>query len=504
MLARIGQNFAAQILSLVLSIVDRLVVAGLMVRSWGADGFADWAVLFATAGLITMLECGHNIYVGNSLQKAHAEGNTRTFHRTFAVALWCGGAIFVVLTIIGAAFIFVADLTSETSLKSMSPDSGLLVIALVGMCLVSRAARAAIAQTYRGRSIYAIGTLVGLVLSFITMVVTIVALLAGAGAVVVGAIFLVCELVFGWGLMVFDLKRRFPDLSFMPTRPSGGEVLNIFNHLKWFAFHIITPQAWLHAPVLLLGMTGVAGAQIASFVLLRTLTGMSRQMSTLLSLASGVELTSSYHRDGSGSITEKLVALGLFISVASALVAALLLVFGESFLALWTGERELFDAVLLGWLLFALMLFVFAVPIKTMLSLANEAKIVALANVIQLAVGLPAFVLLAAVFGVSGGSAGLALGEFAGGIVALSLLASPVLPLQYVRYFCTVAMASLLAFGWCYLVGKFTFEIVEPSNLMRFTLSVVLVCLVGMLPCLWLAAPLGLRRRLRAVQVWQG
>lgn len=496
MLDRIGQNFLAQLLSTALSVADRLVVVGLLVRSWGADIFADWAVLFATAGLVSMFEFGHNIYVGNALQKANAANDATGFQRVLSVAMWCGFALFAALVTCGGAIVFLGGTVDRLGLKALSPTSAYVVLALLGLCLISRAARGAFSQTYRGRGIYAVGTLVNLVPTAATMVGLVIAVLLGASPVAVAATYFLSEIVFGWGLMAFDLKQRFPELDFWPRLPLRGELITIVQHLKWFSLHVITPQAWLHAPVLLLNTVGTSGAQLATFVLLRTLTGLSRQLSTMLSLSGSVELVDSYHRDGSRQVTERLAALGMFMSVSSAAIAAMLLAFGDVFLTAWTGRNDLFDPALLGWLLAALMLFVPTIPIKSLLSLANAPKPVALANIAQLAIGLPALALLAPVFGASGGAAGLALGEFAGGFVVLPLLASQALPLDYPRYLTKVGSASLATFAWCTLITWAATTMIHPVTALGLITSVSAVTLLGALPALWLASPPGLRRRL--------
>jgi hypothetical protein len=43
MLKRAGQNVISQLASVLVSILDRVLVIGLLLRYWGSDRFSDWS-----------------------------------------------------------------------------------------------------------------------------------------------------------------------------------------------------------------------------------------------------------------------------------------------------------------------------------------------------------------------------------------------------------------------------------------------------------------------------
>src|SRR5258707_11644512 len=97
MLARLARNTAAQLLSLLVSFVERFVVVGILLRGWGPQIYSEWAVLVSAASMLSLGELGLNIYYGNVLQKAWATADTERFQRTVAIALTCSIGVSIAL-----------------------------------------------------------------------------------------------------------------------------------------------------------------------------------------------------------------------------------------------------------------------------------------------------------------------------------------------------------------------------------------------------------------------
>ena len=70
MLGKTLQNFASQLLSMLISIGDRFLLTAILLRMWPTDLFADWTTLMAWSGLLSLADLGFVIFVGNRLQKA--------------------------------------------------------------------------------------------------------------------------------------------------------------------------------------------------------------------------------------------------------------------------------------------------------------------------------------------------------------------------------------------------------------------------------------------------
>ena len=80
-LRRATSNIAAQVVSLAAALIDRIVLVGLLLREWGADTFADYAIVQSWAALLLTVELGAQIYFQNEEQSAFVAGDKTRFRR---------------------------------------------------------------------------------------------------------------------------------------------------------------------------------------------------------------------------------------------------------------------------------------------------------------------------------------------------------------------------------------------------------------------------------------
>src|SRR5258706_1065685 len=338
MISAVVRNFAAQGLGFLISFADRFLVVGLLLRAWGPQVYSEWAVLLSFANLLTLGELGLNIYYGNIWQKASVAGDTAKFQRMVSVALFCSAAVAVVVGALALAVLALLELNGGFLIDSLNRDDGALVLMLIGAAVLSRIVRGAISQIYRGKQAFARGTIIDLAFIGGTVVLTVAAALLGAGPVLVAALYLVCDLVAGWCLMLKDLLRQWPDLHFRPSQPTVSEIREMTRHVKWFALQQGAPGAWLHIPVLLLSHAGVTGTRLVSFSIMRTLVNFARSFGTILSIGSGVEIAYLHHNGRTEDATWHLMTVGVALSVMAAAIAAGVALFGTAFVAQWTGR----------------------------------------------------------------------------------------------------------------------------------------------------------------------
>src|SRR5579863_2669967 len=94
---RATSNIAAQVVSLAAAVIDRIVLVGLLLREWGADTFADYAIVQSWAALLLMVELGAQIYFQNEEQSAFVAGDKARFRRIAATHLGLSLSIVAVL-----------------------------------------------------------------------------------------------------------------------------------------------------------------------------------------------------------------------------------------------------------------------------------------------------------------------------------------------------------------------------------------------------------------------
>jgi hypothetical protein len=93
MLRFLGTATALQLVGLVTSTIDRIVIGGLLLRLWGVAVFEDWSVLFAAAALLGLLDFGLYMTLGNGLNEAFQKKQMTLFARRVSSALFIKAAI---------------------------------------------------------------------------------------------------------------------------------------------------------------------------------------------------------------------------------------------------------------------------------------------------------------------------------------------------------------------------------------------------------------------------
>jgi O-antigen/teichoic acid export membrane protein len=485
MFARVAKNSAAQMLGLLLSFADRFVVVGILLRAWGAEVYAGWAILLSLAGLLLFAELGLNVYYGNMLQEAWSKADRERFQRVVSIALTCSGTVALFVAVAAVSIAAFAHLVQSLSIKAIPHADAILIFLMLSFASASRLARSAISQVWRGRQEFAIGILVDLTPAASLPVLMTVAALLGASPLTMAGLYLAADLAAGWGCMLWVLSRRYPDLRIRPEMPTGAELRDIVLHGKWLALQQGGPVVWLQFPIILMGYLGVTSASLVSFLLIRTLVNFVRSLGGMLSIGSGVEIAAIHHAGRNAEVMRHLRTAGSALSAITMALAVGVFLFADPFLALWTGSAGFFDhGVLLG-LLVSAVLAAPASPIASHMMLAMMPKPISIALMCQLAIGFAACVAFTPAYGTTGAAAGLALGEAIAQAIILPVLAAPALRgFGYPRYLFRCVFAMILAGGWCGLAGLGAITFIDTSSFNGFVAAATIWTALGLLPVL--------------------
>lgn len=499
MIARAGKNFGAKLLGLAISFADRFLVVGVLLRSWGANLYAEWAILMAAAGFLALGEMGLNIYFGNLWQQHSASGDKAAFQRTLGLALAWSIALGASLAALLAAALVATDVAGALSIRLLSREDAQIVLVLLCVGTISRSMRGAVSQLYRGRQQYAVGTLVDQVQFATLAAASLLAAALGASPLILAIVFAACDIAVGWGVMIGDLKRRFPDLVFKPQCPTQAEIREIARHTKWLALQQGIPVAWLQAPVLALGVIGVGGSALVSFTIQRTLVAFARQIAMTFSFSVGVELADAVHNGHRGAVVHHLQRSAVMLSAVLTAIAVGIMEFGEPFIKLWTGQAELFDPTVSLWLLIAAAAAVPSMPLLALLTFINMVRPAAIAQIVQLGAGIICLLALAPNFGVAGAAAGLAVGDIVAFCIALPLLARKIVEFRAIQHFSRCYGAMLLTALWCALISRVVASFIEIASVPSFLAAGLLYAGLGLTPALALSLPATARLRIVAL-----
>ncbi|MBS9719455.1 hypothetical protein JYU29_02005 [Tianweitania sp. BSSL-BM11] len=494
MLSKIGRNLGVQILALAVTFLDRFVVVGLLLHQWGATLYSDWVVLLSAAGLLQLGELGLNIYYGNVWQRAASLGDPNGFARMLRVAL--GMAAMQALVLFGAALVFLAAADLPGHSTGLSENEARLIFLLLAAFSILAVVRGSLSQLYRGHGHYARGMIVTLIGTLALLFATALVAFAGGGPIALAGAYLVCQVLFGIGLMLWDLKRCFPELRFVPAWPLGREWRDAWRNARWLALEQCAPVLWLQTPILLLGLAGISGASLVGFVLVRTLVGFARQLATMLSIALGVELAGQMHT-ASETVMQPIAQAGRLLSVMAGVFGAAVWVFGAPLLARWTGDQAAYDPFVLAWLVLGSWVAAPAAPIAKLLAFTNRAKPNAAAWTVQLVSGLGLAAVFVQPFGAAGVAAGLAIGEILGMGMVLPWLAGRFLAVPS-RYWLTCGMGLSASVLWCLIIGAAVIQLIGLADILQMLIALIIWSLLGALPPLLLAMPMQVRSR-----IWQ-
>ena len=447
----------------------------------------------SAAGILTLAESGLNICFGNIWQKAFATGDETTFRRMIGVAIFLYGCVILLLLTILAAFLTTGGLPELVAFHAFPRQEAQLVFALLAATVIVRLARGSVSQIYRGRGEFARGTLIGQAQIVLNLGIVATAAWFGARPTTLAGLEFVGELLLGWGLLLFDLRRRYA-ISLRPIVPNRSELATIARVLPWFAIQQGMPVLWLQLPVLLMGALGTASTALVGFINLRTLVNIGRMPVTLLSIAAGVEFASSHFRDEREAAAKQLIATGRLASAIMSVVAVAVVLFGPTFVLLWTGRDDLFDMRIAIVFLIGAVIAAPTTPIANFLGFINEPRAIAVAALVQIAVGIFIIALLAPSCGALGAAIGLATGEVAFAIV-LPSLAGGLIPFRYFSYVLRCVVTVAFAAAWSALVGTALQWLAPTSEISSYGLKCVLFVVLAALPVLIASAPSSLRQR---------
>ena len=213
MLGKTLQNFASQLLSLLISIGDRFLLTAVLLRMWPTDLFADWTTLMAWSGLLGLADLGFVIFVGNRLQKAFGLGDEVGFQRQVGTAAFIYVLLGLLVIVIAALLAAIESASPFISVRSLNSSDAALALFSLGVMQAVQTTKSAFTQIYRGRGEFSRGVIIDSVSTLCIVVSALAAAGCGAGPRVLALTYIASQLVFAWGILLTDLRRRYPNLA---------------------------------------------------------------------------------------------------------------------------------------------------------------------------------------------------------------------------------------------------------------------------------------------------
>lgn len=341
---RVAAGFGMQGISFAVTTAAQILLVPVFLAHWGTAAYADWLVLYAAAGLLALVDCGFHATLTNTLRATQARGDAAGFARTLSAGL---GAYLILTAVAFAGLLASARWVDVARLLGVEETAGAPVsFVLLGCAVLAVLPRGLVSAVFSARGALERETALYLVYSVGQSAALAAMLLAGGSPPQAAAAYLGASVLFGWGPLLFDLRRRHPDVRLRPALPGRPEMRMLASRAPYHALTAGVTAFLLQLPVLALGRWAPAPGAVVAFATMRTFTGLTRQAAIQLSVITGIEMArqqaqadhAGLERLQRGTIRLTAGALGLLTGAS--------MVIGPPFFAAWTHGAIAFDPVL--------------------------------------------------------------------------------------------------------------------------------------------------------------
>ncbi len=372
-------------------LLDRVVLTGVLFRSWDRPTFELWSAVAAVAGLLAMFELGFNLYVNNRLTSEIERGRAEIAERILAemntVLAVCALAALACL----ACLVF-CDVVPVDRVVPGTEAAGVLVLMSLGTA--GRILACGSYGLYRANRQYARLTVILSSGEFLRILLTGGIVLVGGGmfaaAMATSAAVLGVQIFY----ILWDSSRRFPRFAFRFRVPSGQDLREV-SKISFGYFAQNVPFVLLtHLPVIALAQAHASAGALSAFILVRTLTGLPRSILQALGIVAGQETGRRIALEDHAGAFATVQHSARAFAVISGLSAGSLLAAGGLIGTIWTGNGGIFTFAMLAAGLTPMLLAPHAPLNQTILGSTNSPWFAAIGRWLHLAIAATAGLLM--------------------------------------------------------------------------------------------------------------
>ncbi len=450
------------------------------------------------AALLLVVEFGAQIYFQNEEQKAYVQGDKPRFRRIAATHLGLSLAFVAPLAVLYTALVASGGADRALHLPNIDVTTARWILWLFGIGNLMSVLRAPASVVYSATGAFSYVTLVSAGAVVVNTLAAFAAVSLGAGPLTVAALFFA---LYGAGALAFfhvDVRARRGEWTAPPAMPTSAEFSAMFNHVKWFALQMVAPTVWLQTPVLVFASRGYAGAEIAAFLLMRTMVNQIRQSFQFAAVGAGLEIATLSHAGDFNRAWEVTAEVGRMTTVICGAFVGGILAFGRTVTYYWTGDAGLYDPRIAAAMLFPLLAVAPLQQPMALLQYTNRSREVGLLRLGLVLFGPLGCVLGERLGGPQGLAAGLGIAEvLAYGALAPRLSRMPALK-GFLPYFVGALALGAAAAAVCLGAALGLQAFVQPATLPLFLAEVALWACLVVAPLVYSALPAKLRRAARA------
>ena len=328
---------------------NAILLVPLFLTAWGPAVYGKWLSLTAMITYMTLLDLGGQNYIGNILTGDYS----RSLHERFREHLAEGLSFFALVSVSGfivlAGILLVPALSIPGIEAPLSPSSRWILL-LVGCSFLLLIPQGILFTIFRASGVFARGMMIGNTVRFLTLVVLVIALVLHVGPVLFAGLMFLSSIV----LLVATWR-----LGKVYVPSIGGLRLSLNAARRGKSFIIGALFFWLlslastinvHGIIVIMGVF-VLPASIAVYATHRTASGLIGYIGNWLLAPVWPELTFLHEGGETQRLLEMSVLAVRIVTFLSAVAAMCLWVSLPLFYPFWTGNKLVFDPLLLAVLL---------------------------------------------------------------------------------------------------------------------------------------------------------
>jgi len=381
---RLAFEQLVQMVSVCVSILDRIVLAALFYRFWGEYYFEVWSVALAIAGLIGFSQLGFVSYYQNTITKALQRGEVdkakQRFRESFSIL-----SITSLIGVFALALYTVFHINTDLADGIIRKHELVLATILLFVCAAAKIPVSNIEALYRANreySKYAMILLSGALLrvaliSAVVMSFTSNLILAAAAAFTAITSMQV-------GFVLYDKSKRFPEFKVEFALPCVNDFKKAITRSCGFFVNTLTTVLLASLPILILNNNAEAAGVISTFVITRILFGLPRILSQATSVVIGHEASRFIVAGDYKRVWGPLIESSRTVALLSGIIAGSLFCFGDTLTYLWTRSSTIFKWDLALAAALPALIMPAATIANNVLMTANKAHEVAIARITQL------------------------------------------------------------------------------------------------------------------------
>jgi O-antigen/teichoic acid export membrane protein len=376
-------GFGAQALTMLVEIAQSIFMVSLYLYAWGVRRYEDWLVIGAAAGFVRMFDLGMEFHFGNSLRLSLAAGDKDKFDRSLAIGMTCYGFIMLVICVGSSLLVLTVSVDEYLRHSAMTGSEAALVLWLSVIQRTILLPRPFIRSIYAAHGEFSRGENMFTIFSVGSAGTNAIMLLLGIDPIELAAISIVTALVFCWTIMIWDQRRRYPDVRYKPAVPTWQELRAAARNARYYTLPLWADQFLVQGPVLLISGFVREPGGILVFKLSRTLTGLARQGAIQLARSGGIEMARQIVQKDRAAAIGLHRTLGRTIGGLTGLSCGLILVTAEPLLDIWSGGRVAYDPLTVIAFVAGVM---FAGPAQAntmLLQLSNVPRPLAISSILQ-------------------------------------------------------------------------------------------------------------------------